>query len=286
MVLSGAMFSFEKLNRAVGSFGRVPLIAEFMATKWSYEALVVHQFKDNEFHKHFYEIEKVERNADYKNVYFIPELEKYLNESIEALGGDDEESKHKLAIDLEVLYNSLYNEINYLAPGIPYSYLDQLNIKNYSYEVAYATFDYLDDLKKHYNKIFQEANQRRDRLISHLVSTNARLYEAKRKAYHNESISDLVTKKFEKNCILQYKGELVQQNDPIYRDPIPRHKFDFRSHFLAPRKHFLGKYYDTFWFNICFIWIMTAILYIALYFEVLKKIIDFFSKLSLPKFRK
>jgi len=31
---------------------------------------------------------------------------------------------------------------------------------------------------------------------------------------------------------------------------------------------------------------MTAILYIALYFEVLKKIIDFFSKLSLPKFRK
>ena len=286
MVLSGAMFSFEKLNRAVGSFGRVPLIAEFMATKWSHEALVVHQFKDNEFHKHFYEIEKVERNADYKNVYFIPELEKYLNESIEALCGNDEESKHKLTLDLEVLYNSLYNEINYLAPGIPYSYLDQLNIKNYSYEVAYATFDYLDDLKKHYNKIFQDANQRRDRLISHLVSTNARLYEAKRKAYHNESISDLATKKFEKNCILQYKGELVQQNDPIYRDPIPRHKFDFRSHFLAPRKHFLGKYYDTFWFNICFIWIMTAILYIALYFEVLKKIIDFFSKLSLPKFRK
>jgi ABC transport system ATP-binding/permease protein len=77
MVLSGAMFTFEKLNRAVGSFDRVPLIAEFMVTKWGYEALVVHQFKDNEFHKNFYEIEKIERNANYKTVYYIPELEKF-----------------------------------------------------------------------------------------------------------------------------------------------------------------------------------------------------------------
>ena len=78
MVLSGAMFSFDKLNRSVGSFDRVPLIAEFMPTKWGYEALVVLQFKDNEFQKHFYQIEKGERNANYKLVYYIPELEKRL----------------------------------------------------------------------------------------------------------------------------------------------------------------------------------------------------------------
>lgn len=288
MVLSGAMFSFEKLNRAVGSFSRVPMIAEFMVTKWGYEALVVHQFKDNEFHKTFYNIEKEERNADYKTVYYIPELEKIVSESIDLIekSKDNPESLAKLEDNILVLKNSLFNETNFLAPAIPYSFFDKLNVDSFDYEVAYSTLDYLDELKKHYSKIYQAANQKRDRIISHLVTTNPRLYEAKRKAYHNESIADLVMKIFEKNKILRYKGELVQQYDPIYRDPIPNNRFDFRSHFLAPRKHFLGNYYDTFWFNICFIWIMTTILYITLYFESLKKLIEFIGKIKLPALRK
>lgn len=288
MVLSGAMFSFDKLNRTVGSFGRVPLIAEFMVTKWGYEALVVHQFKDNDFQKTFYDIEKVERNADYKTVYYIPELEKIVTENLELIEAhkEDQKKKSKFEENLLVLRNSLFKETNFLAPAIPYSYLDNLYPELFDFETAYATLDYLDELKEHYSKIFQKANQKRDDIISHLVSTTPRLYQAKRQAFHNESIADLATKKFEKNKILQYKGELVQQYDPIYRDPIPNHKLDFRSHFLAPSKHFLGNYYDTFWFNICFIWFMTAILYVTLYFEVLKKLLDFFGKIKLPKLRK
>ncbi len=288
MVLSGAMFSFDKLNRAVGSFGRVPLIAEFMVTKWGYEGLVVRQFKDNDFHKTFYDIEKVERNADYKTVYYIPELEKLLNENLDLLdkGIEDTKVRAKFNTNILVLRNSLFKEINFLAPSIPFAFFDKLTPDLFDFETAFATVDYLDELKNHYSKIFQLANQKRDRIISHLVSTNPRLYEAKRRAYHNESIADLATKKFEKNKILQYKGELVQQYDPIYRDPIPNHRFDFRSHFFAPQKQFLGKYYDTFWFNICFIWLMTAILYITLYFETLKKLIDFFGKIKIPKLKK
>lgn len=288
MVLSGAMFSFDKLNRAVGSFGRVPVIAEFMVTKWGYEALVVHQFKDNNFQKTFYDIEKVERSADYKTVYYIPELEKIVNESIEIIekNADDPQTKIKLSDNLLVLRNALFKEINYLAPAIPFSYFDKLTPGLFDLETAFSTTDYLYELKNHYSKIFQLANQKRDGIVSYLVSTNSRLYDAKRRAYHNESITDLATKKFEKNKILQYKGELVQQYDPIYRDPIPNHALDFRSHFLAPQKHFLGKYYDTFWFNICFIWIMTLILYITLYFESMKKLIDFFGKIRVPKLKK
>ena len=288
MVLSGAMFSFDKLNRAVGSFGRVPLIAEFMVTKWGYEGLVVHQFKDNGFNKTFYDVEKVLRNADYKTVYYVPELEKLVNENIELIetSKDDPKDLEKLKSNLLVLRNSIFKESNFLAPGIPYRYLDKLYAKTFDYEVAYSTLDYLNDLSKHYSKLYQQANQKSERLIEHLVSTDSKLYEAKRNAYHNESIADLATNKFEKNKILQYKGELVQQYDPIYRDPIPSNKLDFRSHFLAPQKHFLGKYYDTLWFNICFIWFMTFILYITLYFELLKKVIDFLGKIRLPKLKK
>jgi len=140
----------------------------------------------------------------------------------------------------------------------------------------------LNDLNKHYNAIFGSANQKKDRIINHLVSTNAELYEAKKRAYHNESVADLVLKTFEKNKILQYKDELVQQYDPIYRDPIPNHALDFRSHFLAPRKHFAGNYYDTFWFNVLIIWIMTITLYVTLYFELLKRLLDLFAKIKVP----
>jgi len=41
MILGGAMFSFDKLNRTIGTVEKVPLVAEFMASKWAYEALMV-----------------------------------------------------------------------------------------------------------------------------------------------------------------------------------------------------------------------------------------------------
>lgn len=79
MILSGAMFNFDKLNRTVGSVDKVPILAELMVTKWSYEALVVHQFKDNQFERTFYDLEKRKSNADFKQVQLIPELQKRLD---------------------------------------------------------------------------------------------------------------------------------------------------------------------------------------------------------------
>ena len=273
MILSGAMFSFEKLNRAVGSFNRVPGIAELMPTKWGYEALVVLQFKDNEFQKHFYEIEKAERNANYKTVYYIPELEKRVNYCIEHLGeADSAEVKRKVADALAVLHHELFLESNYSAPEIPYNYLDSLYPSKAGEVTLYETLGYLEELNDHYSKIFQENNQRRDAIVTHLMKSDAALYEGKRAAYHNESISDLALKVFEKNKILQYKDELVQQYDPVYRDPLPRNFFDFRSHFLAPRKYFAGHYFDTYYFNLAVIWSMSIVLYIMLYYEALRKL--------------
>ena len=273
MILSGAMFSFEKLNRAVGSFNRVPGIAELMPTKWGYEALVVLQFKDNEFQKHFYEIEKAERNSNYKTVYYIPELEKRVNYCIEHLGeADSAEVKRKVADALAVLRHELFLESNYSAPEIPYNYLDSLYPSKAGEVTLYETLGYLEELNDHYSKIFQENNQRRDAIVTHLMKSDAALYEGKRAAYHNESISDLALKVFEKNKILQYKDELVQQYDPVYRDPLPRNFFDFRSHFLAPRKYFAGHYFDTYYFNLAVIWSMSIVLYIMLYYEVLRKL--------------
>ena len=113
--------------------------------------------------------------------------------------------------------------------------------------------------------------------MNHLVATQPRLYEAKRNAYHNESIADLATKAFEKNKILLFKDELVQQYDPVYRDPVPTWALDIRSHFLAPRKHLLGHFFDTFWFDLAMIWVMSLVLYVSLHVEFLRRMGNLFS---------
>ncbi len=287
MVLSGAMFSFDKLNRSVGSFNRVPLIAEFMITKWGYEALVVHQFKDNDFQKTFYNIDKVINNANYKITYYIDELEKRTTDLVDLLPQkNDPEIQKKIADRLAVIRKAIINETSFEAPSVTFDKFDRLSLNTIDEPTVYAIFDYLDRLKNHYSDIYNTQSQKRERMISYLVSNNRELYEAKRRAYHNESLDDLATKTFEKNKIVQYGDELVQQYDPVYRDPIPRHLLDFRSHFLAPRKHFLGMYFDTFWFNIVVNWIMTVLLYITLYYESLKKLLDFFGKIKIPAFKK
>lgn len=288
MVLSGAMFTFEKLNRAVGSINRVPLIAEFMPTKWGYEALVVHQFKDNEFQRYFYDIEKNQLNASFKVDDLIPELESRALECVDYVSSADStpEGASRLANNLAVLRKTVGYETQRFAPSIQFEHLAALAPGQFTDIVGYELIDYLDELKKHYADIYQTQSMKKDRIVSHITSTDARLYEAKRRAYHNESIADLVMKVFEKNKILQYKDELVQQTNPIYRDPNPRSFFDFRSHFLAPQKYFAGHYFDTFYFNIIVIWLMSIVLYITLYYESLKKLLEFFANLPLPKFSK
>ena len=82
MVLSGAMFSFDKLNRSITTIDKVPLVAELMPTKWSYEALMVHQFKANQFEKNFYEDEKQVSISNFKSAYLLPELEERFHECI------------------------------------------------------------------------------------------------------------------------------------------------------------------------------------------------------------
>lgn len=270
MVLSGAMFSFEKLNRTVGSFDRVPLIAEFMPTKWGYEALLVLQFKDNEFQRNFYQLEKEERNANYKVVYYLPELEKRLQYCIDNFKYRDSASVRKSMVDaLAVLRRALSVELAQFTPDVQFDYLPQLQIDSVDEVALYETMGYLETLQERYGQLFQAKNRQRDAIVSHLVKTDPQLYEAKRAAYHNESVSDLALKVFEKNKILQFRDELVQQYDPVYRDVVPRYALDIRAHFLAPRKHFLGHFFDTYKFNLAVIWVMSLALYLMLQLEVL-----------------
>ena len=57
-------------------------------------------------------------------------------------------------------------------------------------------------------------------------------------------------------------------------DPKPKGVFDYRTHFFAPGKYLFGQRISTFAFNLMVIWLMTLILYVTLYFELLRKLME------------
>ncbi len=277
MALGGAMFSFDKLNRAIGSVEGVPPVCETMATRWVYEGLMVRQFKDNKFQKDFYEIEKQMYIADFKNVYYLPELKERIDYCITAINTDNDSIKNKIAEKLALLKNEIGKEMVRVSQ-IPFDQLEYLTIDKFTSEVGYTTSEYLKSLGLFYANEFTYANNKKEKIINYLNSNYPGLYLQRRQAYHNEAVTDIVRKIYEKNKIIAFKDRLIQQTDPIYETPWINHPFDFRAQFYSPTKHFAGRDMDTFWFNMWVVWFMTIGGYIALYYDWLKKFVDLFQK--------
>ena len=279
MVLSGAMFSFDKLNRTVGSVNKVPLVAEFMVTRWSYEALMVHQFKSNKFEKYFYDIQKRESMADFRQVYLMPELEKRVNSCFSevSMNGGIKENID----DLKVLQKEIKKEVA-IHPSVPFD-LSLLTPEKFDFEAADKLDDFVRTMGERYAKEFERAITEKERVISFMLDQDTKLYNYLKNSRQSEHLGEIVKKSFEKNKILEFDHELVQQIDPIYKDPTTTGLINVRTHFFAPRKYFAKTFFDTYWFNISLIWVYSALLYVMLYYDGLKKFMDFLGKISFKK---
>lgn len=281
MILSGAMFPFDKLNRSISSIDKVPMIAEIMPTKWSYEALMVNQYKNNEFEEYFYDLKKQESQANYKQVYYLPEVRKSLEYVENHLNDNNHEEEEKLREELNLLRNELGKEVQ--KTEIEFNGLERLEPDNISRETIADTKTLLGQLDQYYGKQFEQATQKLDNIRSYLTENNPRVYRRKKDNHYNESVADQVKKAFEKNKIIRYNNELIQHIDPIYNDPQVEGYFNFRSHFFAPRKQFMGHFYSTYWFNISIIVVMAIILYAALYYNALYTLLNLPQKLKLKR---
>jgi amino acid transporter len=58
LLFSGVIVRFDRLFPAISSQNSVPLIGNVMTSRWAYEAMAVHQFRNNEFNKIFFVTEE------------------------------------------------------------------------------------------------------------------------------------------------------------------------------------------------------------------------------------
>lgn len=272
MILSGAMFEFDKLNRNITSIGRVPVIAELMPTKWSYEALMVTQFKNNEFEKAFYDVEQKISNSDYKKVYYIPRLRKHLDKCKAEYKQKD--TLEEASYSLNLLKNE-YRREHRRTPFIDCPALEQVTTEDFDLGDAGRIEDYFSLLEKFYGEVFKKYNKRKEKMTNYWMNKDDSYYQQMKNKYYNDNIADIVKQVMEEDKIIEYKGRLYRKIDPVFYRPLPDHALDFRSHFFAPEKYIAGDYVSTYWFNLGVIWFFTLLLYGSLYFGIPGRIIGF-----------
>jgi hypothetical protein len=160
-----------------------------------------------------------------------------------------------------------------------FSYISDLTPYEFNPGVADSLTKYLDRMDISFSKISNSASDRIDRFYN--------MYDIRLKKleddYYNYKLEEIVTKPFERKKILVYNNSFVQNIDPIYLDPYKRGFLNFRTHFYAPSKYIFGMKTDTFVFNISLVLLGSVFLYLALYFELIGRVVRFFENL---KFRK
>jgi len=268
IILSGIIVKFEKLNPNISSPVSIPVYGEFITARWGYEALAVNQFIYNDYESMFYKYDKAKSKGNFKKNYWYVEIKGKLDN----IAGDLQKAakSEDFNDNLLLVSNEIKKQIKEL-PEIEFAYADQLTPDKVNAEVINAAMKYVESIRKYYIVYYNNANNQKDAIINRLQKEDNKAFLKLQSHNYNKSLEEFVTDKNETNKTLIYNGELIQKLEPIFMDP--KYKF-IKAHFYSPKKQLFGITADTFVVNVIVLWFMTIMLYLALYFRILKRLLD------------
>lgn len=266
MILSGAFFSFDKLHPAISSHKHVPIIADLMVARWAMETLAVDLYKNNPYEQPLYQLEHIESVASYHQNYLIPELRTHLQKAEDALRSDQLE---QLQDHVPVLRNEIGKQDHRMAYP---NYQEVLEPDRFTEATADSVRAYLDRLERRFQNVYNNAAARKDELVKERMEAmgGASEYTAFKKAHTNDQLNTFVRNLDVAQRAVRVGDEYVQKIDPIYNYPEVKAPFNYRAHFNAPKKPFMGQLWNTFEFNVGMIFFFSLVLIITLYFESLR----------------
>lgn len=281
MILGGAMFSFDKLNDSIGGGkSKSPIVADVMVSRWAYEALAVKQFTGNTYASAFYQADRIESMASYKQAFYIPELNRTLGEireltttlSSQASPGCFQASPDLIS-KLTLLRNEIRMELAFL-PTVQPASMDQLMNGMPGPLVLEDVEDYLRRLNQAYSLLYKQISHKKEQIRLDMNNSPGKEgnYQYRFDKHHNEFLADVVKNTRAGEQIVVENERLVQVIDPVYLYPSPG-LFSLRTHFFTPVKYLAGKQVDTYWFNLLVILSFSIFLYLTLYYDLLKKVL-------------
>jgi len=274
LLFSGVLVKFDKLHKNdIASYEFTPVIGDVMPARWSFEALAVEQFKNNNYERNYFKYNmEISQNEWYAS-FLIPNLKQDLLEC--EVYKDSMEYR-------EILFDN-YKKLNYYIdnlreltgfPFIPGEWKASLNEESFNSEVAEESKEYLDSLATYIRGLRKKANSLKDSVTRSLEAKIGKeeLVNLKDK-YENMKLKELVLDLATIEKSIETPDKIIQKYAPGYMKPVSRCG---RAQFYTPYKQIGKMKIQTYWFDILVLWLVTVILYITLYYKILQKTIIFF----------
>jgi ABC-type multidrug transport system ATPase subunit len=276
LLFSGVIVKFDWLrSNDPASLEYVPVIGDIMPARWSFEALAVDQFKNNRYEKNFFKYDAEMSQADwYTNILINDCLKKELwmcRKYKDSTGFNLGDNFYRL--------NYYIERLNNLAGfgKISGSWKDSLNVRLFNASVDFETQRFLDTLAGHFKSVKKVNMQLKE---AAKLKLGREKYNELEDNYQNEKLNSLVFNVEARKRYYVSGHKIIQKSDPVYMRPISRYG---RTQFFASSKQIGSTIFDTFWFNITVLWISVLFLYAALYYNVLKRIINFIGSLKVTQ---
>lgn len=281
LLLGGAMIKFDDLHKSMSRKIYVPLVGDIMVTRWAYEAMCVEQFKTNGFEKPFFKYDMEISQNDWYSSFLVPSLRVKIDNNLSS-GGKPEFAQEAESNFVELNYHiKQLSAVTGLHPG---KWIDNLNMSSYNANVAAQARQHLDSLRTTFRGWSRQITNQRDSLYK-LISN--RMGESEflrmRAENYNENLANVVLNRLATNKIYDATDRLIQKADPIFMAPGSRYG---RAHFFAPYKQIGNLKIETLIFNMLVVWFMIGLLFVTLYYNILKRFIAFLESLKIPILRK
>ena len=246
ILLCGLVVSFSDLTPN-SKTGNVPLIGDLIPSRWSYEALAVTVFTDNDYERPYFEMDKERQETQFYNMGFLYELQSQL----ETMNDEKKRGKEVNPKHLSVIRTNLPVITEYCGME-PYN-------GDYQYQSLY---DYMKKAEKILSERGNKVTLQKDARIKAVIMKQGReaIQELKKNNY-NSRLEEFVTGADNRRMLDIVDDHIVPRTGIIYLTP---HNKLGRAPFYSSEK-ILGTWHvKTLWFNLGAIGLMGIIAIILL----------------------
>ena len=256
ILLCGLVVSFSDLTPK-STTGNVPLIGDLIPSRWSYEALAVTSFTDNEYERQFFDVDKQKYETQYYNMGLLYELQSQL-ETMK----DEQARKKEAKVDhLQVIRTNLPQLTAFCG------------LKPYHGDESYQSLkDYMKEAETILSKRSNQLTLKADALASNYIRQNGKeaLLQLKRDNY-NTKLEDCVIGADQQRMLDVIDNYVVPRTGLIYL--TPQSKIG-RAPFYSSEKILGSWHIKTLWFNMGVLLLMCIIMVILLTKNIIINIIN------------
>ena len=246
ILLCGLVVSFSDLTPK-STTGNVPLIGDLIPSRWSYEALAVTSFTDNDYEKPFFKLDKARQENQFYNLGFLYELQSQL----QTMNDEEKQGKPVNPAHLSIINTNL--------PVLA----ETCGMAPYTGDGSYQSlYDYMKEAEKILAKRGNDFTLKKDAMISAIVKAKGKeaFLELKKDNY-NIKLEEFVTGADQRGMVGIVDDYLVPRSGIIYLTP---HNKLGRAPFYSSEKILGSWHIKTLWFNLGVILLMSIIAIILL----------------------